>query len=271
MAAPAATGHFALSVYTLAWRELVRFFRQRNRVTGAFLQPVIFWALFGAGLSASFRPDVGAAGVGYAEYFFPGIVVMILLFTAIFATVSVIEDRREGFLQGVLVAPVSRGAMVMGKLVGGTLLATLQGAIFLLLGLTQDIAFTPANVAALFGVMLLLSFALTGLGFIFAWRMESTQGFHAVISVLMLPMWLLSGAFFPAAGAPAWLYWTIQLNPLTYGMALTRHALYLDPAKSSAPGVPGPELALGVTVAFALVMFALSYKVAGRRVAGDLA
>src|SRR5213594_5129031 len=126
----------------LLWREVIRFLRERNRVFGALLQPIMFWALFGSGLRASFHPPVAGGSVAYDEYFFPGVVVMILLFTAIFSTVSVIEDRREGFLQSVLVAPVSRMAIVLGKTLGGTILATGQGVIFLLLAPTIGIRFT---------------------------------------------------------------------------------------------------------------------------------
>ena len=123
-----------LAVYTLWWREQVRFFRQRSRVFGAFVQPLLFWALFGAGLQASFRPPAGGGTMSYLEYFFPGTVVLILLFTAIFSTISVIEDRREGFLQSVLVAPVSRSTLVLGKILGGTTLALVQGTLLLALG-----------------------------------------------------------------------------------------------------------------------------------------
>src|SRR5215207_7900141 len=117
-------------IYTLSMRELVRFLRQKNRVFGALGQPIIFWLLFGAGLGGA---KVGTDALGYA-HFFPGTLVMILLFTAIFATISIIEDRREGFLQGVLVAPIPRWAMVLGKVLGGTAIAMLQGIVFLLLG-----------------------------------------------------------------------------------------------------------------------------------------
>src|SRR5690349_13621150 len=123
-------------IATLSQRELVRFFRQRNRVFGALVQPIIFWLLFGAGLGTA-RVGGGAADSGRLDYshFFPGTLVMIILFTAIFATISIIEDRREGFLQGVLVAPVPRWSIVLGKVFGGTAIAMLQGTIFLLLGL----------------------------------------------------------------------------------------------------------------------------------------
>src|SRR5580698_5559851 len=138
-----------LAVGTLVSREWVRFVRQRNRVVGAIGQPIIFWLLFGAGLGPSFRMP-GAAGdtVSYRAYFFPGSLVLILLFTAIFATISIIEDRREGFLQSVLVAPLPRWSMVLGKVLGGTLLALAQGLIFLLLGLTLGVKIGPVMLLA---------------------------------------------------------------------------------------------------------------------------
>ena len=260
-----------LAIYTLSARELTRFFRQRNRVIGALAQPIIFWLLFGAGLRGSFNRDA-VGGLSYMEYFVPGVAAMILLFTAIFSTISIIEDRREGFLQSVLVAPVSRAGLVLGKLFGGTLLAVLQGALFVGLAvLTQDgLTLNLFNVAALLGAMALVAFALVGLGFCIAWRSQSTQGFHAIMSVFLFPMWLLSGAFFPAAGVPMWLEWTIKLNPLTYGVALLRHALYLDAGKAAAEGVPAALLALGVSLGFAALMFALACASAGKRVQGDL-
>src|SRR6476620_12802000 len=117
-------------IFTLSQRELVRFFRQKNRVFGALGQPIIFWLLFGAGLGAA---KVDENKLDYS-HFFPGTLVMILLFTAIFATISIIEDRREGFLQGVLVAPIPRWTMVLGKVLGGTAIAMLQGVMFIILG-----------------------------------------------------------------------------------------------------------------------------------------
>ncbi len=204
-------------VGTLCQRELVRFFRQKNRVFGALGQPIIFWLLFGAGLRSN--------NLDYA-HFFPGTVVMILLFTAIFATISIIEDRREGFLQGVLVAPIPRWTMVLGKVLGGAAIAMLQGIVFLLLGWAagklgwfQVISPSAFGLVAALLLMLVVSIALTGLGFLIAWRMDSTQGFHAIMSVFLLPMWLLSGAFFPM-DVGGWLGWIIRLNPLTYGAAV---------------------------------------------------
>lgn len=260
-----------LAVYTLTQRELVRFFRQRNRVIGALGQPIIFWLLFGAGLRGSFSRDL-AGGASYMEFFVPGVVAMILLFTAIFSTISIIEDRREGFLQSVLVAPVSRASLVLGKLIGGMCLAVIQGVLFMLLAVVaQGLEMDPLKAASLFGAMCLISFSLTGLGFLIAWRCESTQGFHAIMSVFLFPMWLLSGAFFPVtAETPTWLAWVVTLNPMTYGVALLRHALYLGSNRLAGANGPAVGLALGVSALFALGMFVCAQVVSARRVQGDL-
>src|SRR5687768_8970444 len=124
--------HIWLPVGTLCWREIVRFARQRSRITGAFAQPLVFWVLLGGGLKASFTPPGVPEGTSYVEYFYPGAIALVLLFTAIFSTISVVEDRREGFLQGVLVAPLARSTIVLGQALGGTLLALIQGMLFLL-------------------------------------------------------------------------------------------------------------------------------------------
>lgn len=212
----------------LAWRELIRFFRQRHRVMGALAQPLVFWLLFGAGLRQSFRmgPEGGPT---FLEYYFPGTLMLTLLFTAIFATISLIEDRREGFLQAVLVAPVPRWSMVLGKLLGGVAIALIHGVVYLALGLTLHRSAAILEWLQLGGFMFLSALAMTGLGFIIAWRLDSTQGFHAVMNLLLMPMWLLSGAFFPipeiaaeTASGQAVLHWIMRLNPLTYCVAGVR-------------------------------------------------
>jgi len=268
-----------LAAGALCWREMVRFFRQRNRVVGAIGQPVIFWLLFGAGLGSSFRmPGDVSGSMSYREYFFPGTIALILLFTAIFATISIIEDRREGFLQSVLVAPIPRWSMVLGKLAGGTLIALVQGLLFLALALTIPLELSLLQVLALAVWMTLVALALTGLGFVLAWRMDSTQGFHAIMSVLLMPMWLLSGAFFPppqldsASWMQAALGWVMRANPLTYGVAGLRRLMYWGDADAAAQVGDAPSLGvcLAVTVAFAAVMFALSCRIARQRTQGDL-
>jgi ABC-2 type transport system permease protein len=250
-----------LPALSLCARELVRFVRQRNRIIGALATPLVFWLLIAEGLPG---------GDNYLRYFFPGSLLMILLFTAIFSTISIIEDRREGFLQGVLVAPVSRTAIVLGKLLGGTVLAFGQGLIFLLLAPTVGIRLSVGSVLLTAAVMLVVAFALTGLGFCIAWRMNSTQGFHAIMNLFLMPMWFLSGALFPVSGAVGGIGWLMRLNPLTYGLAALRRALYVADAAAPTAGLPGWGVSLGVTAAFAAGMLVLAGVVAGRRGAHDL-
>lgn len=242
-----------LPVSTIWWREIVRFYRQRSRLFSAIAQPLVFWLLIGSGLSASFQP-AGTSDTGYLEYFYPGIVVLVLLFTSIFATISVVNDRREGFLQGVLVSPVPRWRIVLGQAFGGTTLALLQGVLLLLLAPFAGIRLGVASVLFTIGVMALLAFGLTNLGLLIAWRMDSTQGFHAIMNLLLIPIWLLSGAFFPSAGAPAWLAWIMRLNPLTYGLAAFRQCLYLDTASASGDG-PAWTLAVLITSIFCVLTY----------------
>ena len=251
------------AVGALLWREVIRFLRDRNRVFGALLQPIIFWALFGSGLRASFHPPVPGGSVPYEEYFFPGVVVMVLLFTAIFSTVSLIEDRREGFLQSVLVAPVPRSMVVLGKVLGGTVLAMAQGLVILALAPLAGIRLVPAVLGESCLILTPLSFGLTALSFCVAWRMESTQGFHAVMTVFLMPLWLLSGAPFPSLGAPAWLRALIALNPVTYGLAAFRRALY----PAGAPiveGLPSIGVSILVTLLFCAVTFGVALGLAVR-------
>lgn len=244
-----------LASYTLWRRELRRFFRQPSRVFGAIATPMLFWALIGSGLSSSFRLPGGAADLDYLEYFYPGTVILLVLFAAISSTFSVIEDRNEGFLQGVLVAPVSPGALVAGKVLGGATLAWLQGVVVLVLAPLAGIELTTGSALQAVGVLALLAMAMTALGFAFAWKIDSTQGFHAVMNVLLLPMWLLSGALFPLSGAPAWLEWTMRLNPLTYGTAAVRSVLYGGLRRFEEP-LPAVGVCVAVIVVWVAVCFA---------------
>ena len=215
-----------LATAALWRRDIVRFYRQRSRIVGALGTPLVFWLLLGSGLGSSFRVGDSEAPVGgYLEYFYPGTLALILLFTAIFSTISVIEDRHEGFLQGVLVAPVPRTAIVLGKLLGGTTLALLQAALFLLLAPLANTTISAGLLPMLILVLAVLGFALTGLGFMLAWILDSTQGFHAIMNVVLIPMWLLSGAVFPPDGASGWIRAVMLVNPMTYGVSAIRGVL----------------------------------------------
>lgn len=252
---------FLLSVWTLWQREIVRFYRQPSRVVGALAPPALFWVLIGSGLGGSFRAP-GAGATSYLAWFFPGVVILILLFTAIFSEISIIEDRREGFLQGVLVSPAPRASIVLGKVLGGTTLALLQSALFLLLGPVAGLPVPAAGaLGALLLVLFLLAFALSGLAAAIAWRLDSSQGFHAIMNLFLIPMWLLAGTLFPLAGAPGWLGVLMRINPLTYGVAALRHSL----APAAEPGLPGLGVSLGITAGCAMLAFAAAALVAARR------
>ena len=236
---------------SLTWREIIRFYRQRSRVVGALLTPLVFWLVIGSGIDWSFGGGAAGAKGGYREYFYPGSLLMILLFTSIFSTISIIEDRREGFLQGVLVAPVSRGSIVLGKTFGACILSVMQGLIFLILAPLAGIPLSVSTLVVLMVVLTLVSFGLSTLGFLLAWRMESIQGFHSIMNLFRMPLWLASGAVFPASGAPTWMKWILAANPLTYSMALIRHAM----GTPNTAGLPSAGLSLAVVVLFSLVLF----------------
>jgi ABC-type multidrug transport system, permease component len=238
-----------LAVETLWQRELIRFWRQKSRVLGVVASPLIFWAVIGFG-----------SGADGPQRFFPGTVVLTVMFSAIFSTMSIIEDRREGFLLSMLVSPASRTSLVLGKILGAATLAWIQGMIVLAFAPLAGIGLSLGEVAPLAGIVFLISFTLTALGFLIAWKFDSTQGYHAVMNLLLLPMWLLSGAMFPVAGASSWIRAIMLVNPLTYSTALLRQAL--------APGGDGsPEAAtsLAVTAAFGVVLLAASAVLASQK------
>ncbi|MFQ5495162.1 MAG: ABC transporter permease, partial [Phycisphaerae bacterium] len=241
-----------LPTWSLWRREVVRFVRQRGRVIGALGTPVVFWLLIGSGLRNSFRMSGGSEKINYLEYAFPGTIVLIVLFTAIFSTISIIEDRREGFLQGVLAAPVARLAIVLGKVLGSSTLAVVQSLLFLALAPLIGVPVSLLSMLGVFVVLVIVSLGLSALGFLIAWPMDSTQGFHSVMNLFLMPMWLLSGAFFPATGASSWLGWVMRLNPLTYGVALLRRVMYWG-GSSLPEGLPSAGLSVAVTVGFAVV------------------
>ena len=250
-----------LAAASLCRRELTRFYRERSRVIGAIVPPFVFWFLLGSGLGSSFRIPGMEGGVNYLQYFFPGTVVLVVLFTAIFSTISIIEDRREGFLQSVLVAPIPRSSVVAGKIFGGALLAFFQGMLFLLMAPSIGLHVDAAGAALIAATLLLIALGLTGLGFVIAWTLDSTQGFHAIMNLFLIPMWMLSGALFPITGAPVWLRAVVAVNPLTYGIAALQTGL-----RGSGQATAGPPSAvcLGVIAAFCVVTFAAAVFVARR-------
>jgi ABC-2 type transport system permease protein len=256
----AATTGVVLPAFTLWWREVVRFYRQRARVVGVIASPVLFWLVIGSGFGSSFRSGNAVGSQHYLDYFYPGALIMIVLFTSIFTMMSVIEDRKEGFLLSVLVAPVPRSAIVLGKVLGGTTLATIQGLIFLAFAPLIGIHLSVGDLLLVVFTVFLVSFALTALGFAIAWPMDSTQAFHAIINLFLIPLWLLSGALFPLAGASGWIRFLIRINPLTYGVEALRDLLY--PASNEAFPLFS---SLATLLLFAGAMFGLSFVMVNRR------
>ena len=256
----APTTGLLLPAFTLWWRELVRFYRQRARVVGVIASPLLFWVVIGSGFGSSFRSGDAAGQQHYLDYFYPGALIMIVLFTSIFTMMSVIEDRKEGFLLSVLVAPVPRAAIVLGKVLGGTTLSAIQGLIFLAFAPLVGVHLTLASFLLVVLTVFLVSFALTALGFTIAWSMDSNQAFHAIINLFLIPLWLLSGSMFPLAGASGWIRFLIRINPLTYGVEALRDILY--------PGNVA-EFALASSLAtlvlFSAFMFGLSFVMVSRR------
>ncbi len=256
-----------MAVCSLWWREIIRFLRQKSRIIGALGSPLLFWLLLGSGLGASFQSAQAPAGNGYLEYFFPGTLALILLFTAIFSTISIIEDRREGFLQAVLASPVPRSGIVLGKILGGTTLAVLQGLLFLGLAPLAGISLSLRGVVLCFGVMSVVAFGLTALGFLLAWKLDSSQGFHAIMNLFLIPMWLLSGAAFPSSGSSGWVGTIMTFNPLTYGVAALRHSLYPGQFQTMLGYVSFPSMGFSMMVSllFALAMFRLAVWLASQK------
>ena len=255
--APASVGSL-IPALSLWWREIVRFYRQRSRVVGVIASPVLFWIVIGSGFGTSFRGGQGAGNEHYLDYFFPGALIMIVLFTSIFTMMSVIEDRKEGFLLSVLVAPVHRSVIVLGKVLGGTTLSTIQGLVFLCFAPALGIHIGLAQFGLIVLTVFLVSFALTALGFAIAWPMDSTQGFHAVINLFLIPLWLLSGALFPLTGASGWIRLLMRINPLTYGTEALRALLF------PASAIFAVSTSLLVLLGFSLVMFVVAFVIANR-------
>lgn len=253
---------FLLSAVTLWRRELVRFGRQRSRVLAALGTPLLFWLFLGSGIGSSFRLPLNPNSLDYLEYFYPGSLILVILFTSVFSSISLIEDRKEGFLLSVLVAPISRSGPILGKILGGASLAFVQGLLFLALAPLAGIGLDVFKLLQLVGMIFLLSFALTSFGFAFAWRMDSIQGFHGVMNMVLFPMWLLSGSLFPPSGASDWVQWTMWVNPLTYGVASLQGILH-GPAVTGAqfPSLPASVL---VVVAFAALSFFVAFQLSKR-------
>lgn len=240
-----------LTVTALCRREILKFVRDRSRVAGALVQPLAFWLLLGLGFQGAFQmPDSPIGAVGYVEFLFPGVLALVLLFTAIFSTISIVEERASGFLQTVLIAPTSRTAIVLGNALGGTLLASVQALLFVVVWPWVGPGLTIGGVAYITAICLGMGIGFTALGCAIAWRTDTTRGFHAIMNLFLLPLWFLSSAMFPLDSAATGLRELMLVNPVSYAVSGLRHGLYVE-----APAVlADPITCLAVTWGFAALM-----------------
>lgn len=255
-----------LRAISIVWRrELIRFQRDRLRAVTSLIQPLLFLMVLGTGLSSLAKGSM-PPGVNFKTFMYPGVVAMSVLFTAIFSAASIVWDREFGFLREMLVAPVSRSSIVIGKCLGGSTIATLQGIVMLALAGLAGVPYNPVLLITLVGEMLLLSFTLTAFGVMMAARITQFQAFMALTQMLVMPLFFLSGALYPLNGLPAWLSVLTRVDPLTYVVGPMRHAVFshlsisplamqaLSPSVTWGGWVVPMGLSLGIVAVMGLIM-----------------
>ena len=248
-------------VYTIWYRDILRFWHDKMRLIGSITFPLLFLFVFGSGLSA--RMGVFSSGIDFTQFIFPGVIGMTVLMSSFMAGVSVVWDREFGFLKEVLVAPISRASVAMGKTLGAATVALLQGMVILLFAPLIGVSLSAWTVLALLPLMFLLAACMGSLGVLLATRIRSMEAFQAVIQMLMFPMVFLSGVFFPLQELPAWMNILVKINPATYGIAPIRQVILGAP-----PGSPfginllGHTMSLwdnvAVLAAFGIIMILLA-------------
>ena len=239
------------AVYTMWLREMKRFIRAKSRIIGNIAMPFFFLAFLGMGIGSMFSPG-SFSGMNYLDFLLPGIIAMTLLFSSMFTGISVLWDRQFGFLKEILVAPVSRVSIVFGKVLAGMTTGMINAFIILGIGILLGV-----KISSLLGILasvifiLLISMSFVSLGIAFASRMQDMQGFQLIMNFLIMPIWILSGAFFPLEGAPGWLFLISRINPLTYGV---------DGLRASLIGISHVPwfLSMGVLLGFSIAMILLA-------------
>ena len=270
VAVPARSIRADLRAVSIVWRrELIRFRSDRLRAVTSLVQPVLFLFVLGTGLSQLAGRGL-PSGVDFKTFIYPGVLAMSVLFTAIFSAASIVWDREFGFLREMLVAPVRRWAIVVGKILGGATIATLQGVIMLALAGLADVPYNPVLLLTLVGELFLLAFTLTSFGVMMAARITQFQAFMALTQMLVMPLFFLSGALYPLTGLPGWLSVLTRLDPLTYVVGPMRHAVFTHlglPAEvqqAMSPGITWAGwvvpigLSLGIVAVMGLVMMGVA-------------
>jgi ABC-2 type transport system permease protein len=233
------------ATWVVSYRELLRFFAERARMVSSIFLPLVFLVIFGAGFSRI----VGnlAPNVNFIQFVYPGIIAQTVLQGSIFSGISIVWDREFGFLKEILVAPLGRSGIVLGKVSGNAVISIMQGVILLILAPVLGITLSPLIVAELVGVMILLSIALSGLGVLIASRMKSQQGFQMIIQIIIFPLMFLSGIFFPVNNVPTWMAVISKINPVTYGVDAIRR-IVLGKELAAIANIPGASSSIGITI-----------------------
>lgn len=214
-------------IFAIWQRDIIKFFRDRARLFGSFTMPILFLVIFGSGMSGTMnymisRGSGGSADFNYVEFIFPGIVAMTLLMTSIFSSLSVIQDKEFGYMREILVSPISRVNIAIGKVLGSSTVALMQGLLMFVLVPFIGISIDPVSILPLIPIMFVIACALSSLGLLVASILKSSQGFQMFVQILVMPMIFLSGALFPINNMPAWMNFLVTINPVTYGVDLIK-------------------------------------------------
>jgi ABC-2 type transport system permease protein len=238
----------ARAVRVVWQRELIRFGQDRIRIVAALVQPVLFLFVLGTGLQSLTSASTG--GTSLRTFMFPGVLATSVLFTAMFSAISIVWDREFGFLREMLVAPVRRGSILVGKCLGGATVATLQGLLVLVLAPFVDVSYDPVMLLDLIVIMFLLAFALTAFGLVIAARISNIQTVMGVMQVLLFPLAFLSGSLYPIGDLPTWMSVAIRCNPITYAVHLARDTVFshLDASPAARAALNSPITWGGWTV-----------------------
>jgi ABC-2 type transport system permease protein len=240
-------------------REFIKFFREKSRLLGTLARPVLWLFVVGNGMSSLIRPQ---AGFSYLQFIFPGMIGMTILFSSIFSSISIVWDREFGFMKEMLVAPISRLSIVIGKTISGTLISVAQAVIILMLIPFLGIHLTVMQFFEILAVSVLVSFCITSLGILIAARLTSFDGFNIIMNFLVMPMLFLSGAMYPVTSMPPALRHLTLINPLTYGIDAFKHILLKDGTPPLGPEFPlFLDLSLVSAISLVLLTFAaLSFR-----------
>ncbi|MFB5662861.1 ABC transporter permease [Alteribacillus sp. HJP-4] len=256
-------------IYAIWYRDMTKFFRDRARLFGSFTMPILFLLIFGGGMSGTMKSLIGSGmnGAGdfnYVEFVFPGIVAMTLLMTSVFSSLSVIQDKEFGYMKEILVSPISRVNIAVGKMLGASSVAFMQGVMMFLLIPFLGINYSIVSILQVLPFMFLLACALSSLGLLIASFLKSTQGFQLIVQVLVMPMIFLSGALFPVNNMPSWMNVIVKVNPVTYGVDVMKKLMIdvesLSPLVRDAMGLNLSVFGRQVTI-FEEIIFILCFTI----------